>query len=205
MKILLVDDHAIVRFGLRGLIAAETDTRITEASNAADALMSIRLDKPDLILLDLNLAGTSGMELLRQILAEDRTVRVIILTMTRDSLQAARAIKLGAHGYLSKSVTAEELLTAIARVSKGARYIETEIAQKIALQSLSTDDGSIDLTDLELEIIRGLEKGMSAAEIAATLDIERKHVTRILSALKVKLGVSRTSELARFIMKFGTT
>ena len=79
MKILLVDDHAIVRSGLRGLIAAGTDTRIMEVSNAVDALMSTRLDKSDLMLLDLNLAGTSGMEL-RQIPAEDETVRVIILT-----------------------------------------------------------------------------------------------------------------------------
>ena len=203
MKILLVDDHAIVRSGLRSLIATGTDTRIMEASNAADALTSIQLDKPDLILLDLNMAGTSGMELLRQILAADETVRVIILTMTREPLHAARAMKLGAHGYLSKSVTAEELLTAIAKVSQGARYIETEIAQKIALQSLSTDDGSIALTELELEIIRRLEKGMSSAEIANTLCIERKHVTWITSALKVKFGVSRTSELARFIMKLG--
>ena len=129
-----------------------------EASNAADALVSIRADKPDLILLDLNLSGTSGMELRRQIVAEDETVRVIILTMTRDPLHAAHAMKQGAHGYLSKSVTAEELLTAIAKVSGGARFIETEIAEKIALQSLSTNDGSIDLTELELEIIRSVEK-----------------------------------------------
>lgn len=165
--------------------------------------MSIRQDKPDLILLDLNLAGTSGMELLRQILAEDETVRVIILTMTRDLLHAARAIKLGAHGYLSKSVTAEELLTAIAIVSKGVRYGETEIAQKIALQSLATNDGSIDLTELELDIIQCLEKDMSSTEIADALGIERKHVTSVVSALKVKFGVARTSGLARFIIKLG--
>src|SRR3954469_4567632 len=121
MKILLVDDHTIVRSGLRHLLASVADVQILEAANGRDALLRLRQDQPDLVLLDLNLPGMGGLELLRRMLVERKSVRVLVLSMHAEPLYAARAMELGASGYLSKNASAEELLTAVRRALEGGR------------------------------------------------------------------------------------
>src|SRR6202161_2067768 len=169
MNILLVDDHAVVRSGLRNLLTTAMDVRISEAANVRDALSRLRQDRPDLVLLDLNLPGIGGLELLRRMLLEDKAVRILVLSMHAEPLYATRAIELGARGYLSKNASAEELLTAVRRVAEGGRYIENEIAQELALHKVSTGRGPRDLTERDLEIMRLLAEGMSLAEIADAL------------------------------------
>src|SRR5580658_7825233 len=154
MKILLVDDHVVVRSGLRNLLTSVADTQISEAATGRDALLLLRRDHPDLVLLDLNLPGIGGLELLRRMLLEDKAARIVVLTMHAEPLYAARAIELGARGYLSKNTSADELLTAIRRVLDGGRYIENEIAQALALHKASPDRDLRGLSERDLEIMR---------------------------------------------------
>ncbi len=200
MKILLVDDHAIVRSGLRGLLTSVAESQISEAANGRDALLRLRHDRPDLVLLDLNLPGIGGLELLRRMLLEDKTVRILVLSMHAELLYVARAMELGARGYLSKNASAEELLTAVRRVAAGERYIENEIAQELALRAVSPEPALQDLSGRDLEIMRLLAKGMSLAEIADALGVGYKTVANTCSHIKAKLGVTRTNDLVRLAM-----
>jgi DNA-binding NarL/FixJ family response regulator len=203
MKILLVDDHEIVRSGLRNLLTSALDTRISEAATGRDALLRLRRDRPDLVLLDLNLPGIGGLELLRRMLLEDKTARILVLSMHAEPLYATRAIELGARGYLSKNTSAEELLTAVRRVADGGRYIENEIAQALALQKASPERELRGLSERDLEIMRLLAEGMSLTEIADALGIGYKTVANGCSQIKARLGVTRTNELVRLAMTMG--
>ena len=203
MKVLLVDDHEIVRSGLRNLLAVLSDTQISEAATGRDALLRLRQDRPDLVLLDLNLPGIGGLELLRRMLLEDKTAQILVLSMHAEPLYAARAMELGARGYLSKNASAEELLTAVRRVAGGGRYIENDIAQELALQKVSPGHGLQDLTERDLEIMRLLAEGMSLAEIADAMGIGYKTAANACSRIKAKLGVTRTNDLVRLAMTLG--
>jgi two-component system, NarL family, invasion response regulator UvrY len=200
MKVLLVDDHVIVRSGIRGLLTSVAGSQIAEAGNGKEALQRLRQDRPDLVVLDLNLPGIGGLELLRRMLLEDKTLRVLVLSMHAEPLYVARAIELGARGYLSKNATAEELLTAVRRVTAGDRYIEAEIAQDLALQAVSSEQGLRDLTERDLEIMRLLARGMTLAEIADALGVGYKTVANTCTHIKAKLGVTRTNDLVRLAM-----
>jgi DNA-binding NarL/FixJ family response regulator len=203
MKILLVDDHVVVRSGLRNLLTSVAETQISEAATGRDALLRLRQDRPDLVLLDLNLPGIGGLELLRRMLLEDKTVRILVLSMHAEPLYATRAMELGARGYLSKNASAEELLTAVRRVAEGGRYIENEIAQELALQKVSPGHDLQDLTSRDLEIMRLLAEGMSLTEIADALGVGYKTAANACSHIKAKLGVTRTNDLVRIAMTLG--
>jgi two-component system invasion response regulator UvrY len=203
MKVLLVDDHSVVRSGLRALLTSVTDIEALEAPNGRDALVRLRQDQPDLVLLDLNLPGIGGLELLRRMLAENSAVRVVVLSMHTEPLYVARAMQLGAHGYLSKHTSAEELLTAVRLVAAGGRHIENNIAQELALRAVSPGRDLNDLSERDLEIMRLLAEGLGLTEIADALGIGYKTVANACSAIKTKLGVTRTNELVRLAMTLG--
>lgn len=201
MRILLIDDHAVVRAGLRRLLAAMPGAEIVEAATGHDALALMRSARPALIVLDLNLPGLGGLELLRRLLQDDAAVRVVVLSMHAEALYAARALQAGARGYVSKGASPEELLTAIRRVLDGGRYIEAEIAQELALGNAG---GSLQgLTERELEILRLLGDGRSLAEIADSLGLGYKTVANACTGIKAKLGVARTADLVRLSIEMG--
>jgi two-component system invasion response regulator UvrY len=203
MKILLVDDHEIVRSGLRNLLASVFDASISEAVNGREALLLLRRERPDLVLLDLNLPGIGGLELLRRMLLEDQASRILILSMHVESLYATRAIELGARGYLSKNTSSDELLTAVRRVREGGRYIENEVAQELALNKATGGNPLRDLTERDLEIMRLLAEGMTIPEIANALGIGYKTAANGCSLVKARLGVTRTSDVVRLAMTLG--
>jgi two-component system invasion response regulator UvrY len=203
MKVLLVDDHSLVRSGLRALLTSVADIEITEAENGRDALARLRQDRPDLVLLDLNLPGIGGLELLRRMLLEDKSTRILVLSMHAEPLYVARAMELGARGYLSKNASADELLTAVRRTAYGGRYIESEIAQELALRTVTSGHDLRDLTERDLEIMRLLAEGMGLTEIADALGIGYKTVANACSHIKAKLGVTRTNDLVRLAMTLG--
>jgi len=203
MKVLLVDDHAIVRSGVRALLTSAADIQVIEAADGRDALSRLRLERPDLVLLDLNLPGIGGLELLRRMLLEHPGARILVLSMHAEPLYVARAIALGARGYLSKHASADELLTAVRRTADGGRYIENAIAQELALRNTSSRHDPQNLTERELEIMRLLAEGMGLAEIADALGIGYKTVANASSHIKAKLGVTRTSDLVRLAMRLG--
>lgn len=203
MKILLVDDHVIVRSGLRSLLTSAMSSEVLEAATGRDALLMLRRDHPDIVLLDLNLPGIGGLELLRRMMLEDKAARILVLSMHAEPFYAARAMELGARGYLSKNIAADELLTAVRRVIAGGRYIESAIAQELALQKVSPHQGLAELTERDLEIMRLLADGLSITEIADALGVGYKTVANGCSQIKAKLGVGRTGELVRLAMTLG--
>ena len=201
MKILLVDDHIVVREGVRRLLSAMDGVELCEAATGHEALELFRSERPELVLLDLNLDGIGGLELLRRLLAEDESVRIVVFSMHAEPIYAARALRLGARGYVSKSAGADELVTAVKRVAEGGRYVEREIAGELAFNQLSGEDPLQQLTTREIEILRLLGEGNSLTEIAEAIGVAYKTVANTCSIIKSKLGVERTADLIRVSME----
>ena len=197
MKILLVDDHVVVRAGVRRLLATEVDVSILEAESSQEALDICRREQPDLIVLDLNLAGSSGLELLRRLVQLDKAVKVLVLSMHSEPVYAARALQAGARGYVSKSAAAEEFVDAVRQVGKGGHYVEREIAGELAVGRFSQKDPFDELTTREIDILRLLGEGKSYAQIAAALDVSYKTVANSSSLIRQKLAVGTTADLIR--------
>jgi two-component system, NarL family, invasion response regulator UvrY len=203
MKILIVDDHAIVRGGLCRLLATLPGARIREAANGKDALALFRELKPDLTILDLNLPGVGGLELLHRLLLEEPTARILVFSMHAEPLYAARALQAGAQGYVSKSAAPDELLLAVRRIGEGGRYIENELAQELALQPTPRAQSLDRLSEREVEIMRLLGEGRSLTEIADSLGIAYKTVANTCTQIRLKLGVARTADLIRLSIEMG--
>lgn len=204
MKLLIVDDHVVVRQGVCRLLSSLSGISTCEASSAAEALGVFRSHRPDVVLLDLNLVSSSGFELLRRLLLEDKAVRVLVLSMHAEAVYVAHALKAGARGYVSKSATADELLTAIRQVAQGGRYIEREIAAQLAFTQCLSDDPFAQLSTREVDILRLLGEGKSLAAIAQTLGVTYKTTANSCSAIKAKLGLERTADLIRLTFELRT-
>jgi DNA-binding NarL/FixJ family response regulator len=197
MNILIVDDHAVVREGVRRLLSALPGVSFLEAGDAHTALALYRAELPDVAVLDINLAGGSGLQLLVDLRAADRHARVVMFTMHAEPAYAARALRAGAAGYVSKSASAEELVEAVKRVAEGGRYVDRELAAELALLPAASDDPLQRLSAREIEILRLLGEGKSLNEIAATFGIAYKTVANTCTRLKEKLGLERTADLIR--------
>lgn len=197
MKILVIDDHAVVREGIRRLLSTISGAEIHEAATAQDAMTLSRSLNPDVIVLDINLDGSSGLELLRRLKAENVASRIVMFTMHSEPSYAMRALKAGAAGYVSKSAEAGELVTAVKKIASGDRYLDRSMASELVFSSAFTEDPLHKLSNREVEILRLLGEGKSLAEIAATFGIAYKTVANSCSRLKEKLGVERTADLIR--------
>jgi two-component system, NarL family, invasion response regulator UvrY len=198
MRVLIVDDHAVVRQGVRRLLSAISGVTVFEAATAQEALAMARVHAPHVIVLDINLEGASGLELLRLLRKDHDASRVLMFSMHAEPIYASRAIKAGAHGYVCKSASAEELTTAVIKVSEGHRYLDRSIAGGLALSNIRTDDPLSKLTNREIEILRLLGDGKSLQGIADTLGIAYKTVANSCGRLKEKLDLPRTTDLIRF-------
>jgi len=201
MRVLVVDDHAIVRDGLARLLVADGGHDVTQASSGREALAAGRTARPELIILDLNLPGLGGLELLRRLLRLTEA-RILVLSMHAEPLYARRALEAGAAGYVSKNAAPDELLAAVRKVAAGGRYVEAEIAQALALGEA---DALGALGPRDLEIMRLLAGGASLAEIAAALGVGYKTVANNLTLIKSKLGVARTADLVRLAIEAGVS
>jgi len=202
MKLLLVDDHAIVRDGLKRLIASRFAYEVHEAADGREALAMLRRQPVDLVILDLNLPGLGGVELLRRIV-QTGGARVLVFSMHAEPIYVSRAMEAGAAGYISKNIAPDELLTAVQRVASGGRYVEQEIAQSLAVGGAAPSMGQ--LTSRELEIMRLLGQGRSLAEIADAVGLGYKTVANTLTQMKAKLGVARTADLVRMAVEAGVS
>ncbi|HEX3888968.1 MAG TPA: response regulator transcription factor [Phenylobacterium sp.] len=198
MKTLLVDDHAIVRDGLRRLLIDLGIGPIVEAGSGRAALALARTERPELVILDLNLPDLGGLEVLSRLLREDRALRVLVLTMHAEPLYATRALQAGAKGYVSKASSPAEITAAIQAVARGDGYVEAKVAQAIALGAQTAFDN---LSARDLEILRLLAEGRSLGEIATALGVAYKTAANSCTQLKDKLGVSRTGELIRMAVE----
>lgn len=203
MKVLIVDDHPIVHAGLRRLISVEQDAQIREAATAKEALASFKEDRPDLVIMDLNLPGSGGLETIRRLKIEDNSARVLVFSVHDDSIHVARAFEAGALGYVTKNAPPDQISQAIFRVAAGHNYIEPQIAQELALLSVHTSRRSPlshplnKLTRRDLEILRLLGEGYSLPRIADTIGLSYKTVANNCNHMKTKLGLARTADLIR--------
>ncbi len=204
MKVLLVDDHAIVRDGLKRLLATSFTVELREVADGREALAALRRETFDIVILDLNLPGIGGIELLKRVLLVSRA-KVLIFSMHAEPLYVTRALDAGAAGYISKNIAPDELIAAVQRLAAGGRYVEQEIAQQLALGSGATSQTMGQLTARELEIMRLLGQGRSVAEIAAVIGVGYKTVANTLSQMKMKLGAARTADLVRMAVEAGVS
>ena len=197
MKLLLVDDHTVVREGVRRLLSVSVEAVVVEARTGREALTVFRAEKPEVVILDLNLPGAGGLDLLRRLLIEDPKTRVLIFSMHTTPLYVARALQAGAKGYISKGADADELVHAIRQVMAGGRYVERDLASDLAMNVLGSDESGKALSARELDIMRLLAKGKGLSDIADALGISYKTVANTCTAIKHKLLVERTSDLIR--------
>jgi DNA-binding NarL/FixJ family response regulator len=203
VNILIVDDHAIVRAGLRRLLRGLFDGEILEAATGREALALARGSVLDLVLLDMNLPELGGLELLSRLATVAPTLPVLVLSMHAEPLYVTRAMEAGARGYVSKNIAPEELVTAIKQVASGGRYIEGELAQALVLNQATAVEPLEQLTPRDLEIMRLLAQGRSLSEIADALGLGYKTIANTCTQIKVKLGVNRTADLVRLALEAG--
>lgn len=206
MRILIVEDHPIVRGGLRRLLAAEPEAEVLEAANGKEALSAFREQRPALVILDLNLPGMGGLELIVRLKIVDAEARILILSMHADLIHVTRALQAGAAGYVSKNAPPDEILEAIRRVAAGRTYVEHEIAEELAFANLRTPSHPLkDLSSRDLEILRLLAQGCTLPQIADALGVSYKTAANNCTQIKAKLGAANTAQLIRIAIQSGLT
>jgi two-component system, NarL family, invasion response regulator UvrY len=204
MRVLIVDDHPIVASGCRALLSGDADVVLLEAADAESGETSFITERPDLCVIDINLPTVSGFELARRILARDAGARLIMFSMNDDPVFAARAIDIGAKGYVSKSGDPNDLVEAIREVARGGSYLPPAIARSIAFAGAAVAQSPLaKLTSRELEILRLLSAGKSLAEIAWMIHSSYKTVANTSSIIRQKLGVRTSGELVRLAIENG--
>ncbi len=205
VTIVLVDDHAVVRAGVRRLLEQEAlfDV-IGEAESGEKAYHMFGELKPDVMVMDLSMPGMGGLEAIRRILMRHERARILVLTMHEDLSFANQALKLGAKGYLIKNTLGDDLVKSIQTVSRGEVFLSDEIAKKMAMQSISGEQDPIhELSAREFEIFRLLAEGLEIDAIAATLNISSKTVSNYQTMIKQKLNINTPVELIRYAIKAG--
>jgi two-component system, NarL family, invasion response regulator UvrY len=202
MRVLIVDDHPIVASGCRALLAGDADIAILEASDAESGEKAFVAEKPDVSVLDINLPTVSGFELARRILGHTASARLIMFSMNDDPVFAARAIEVGAKGYVSKAGDPNDLVEAIREVNKGGVYLPAAIARGVAFAGPAFAQSPLSkLTSREIEILRLLSAGKSLSEIAWLVHSSYKTIANTSSIIRQKLGLRSSSELVRFAIE----
>ena len=198
-KVLLVDDHAVVRQGYRRLLEDEPGIRVIgEASNAAQACEQARLLGPDVVVMDIALPGLSGIEATRRMLRDQPQLRILMFSMYDDAIYARRALEAGALGYLSKASAPEVLVQAIYAVSRAERYVSPDVATNIARAAAQPGKSEIEaLTPREFEVLRLLVQGETVRSISEKLALSEKTIANHQSAIREKLGARNSAQLAR--------
>jgi DNA-binding NarL/FixJ family response regulator len=204
MRVLIVDDHPIVASGCRAVLAADPEIVVLEASDAEGGERAFVAEHPDICVIDINLPTVSGYELARRILARDASARIIMFSMNDDPIFAARAIEVGAKGYVSKSGDPCDLIDAIRQVGSGGTYLPNAMARSIAFAGPAFAQSPLSkLTPREMEVLRLLSSGKSLSEIAWLVHSSYKTVANTSSIMRQKLGVRTSAELVRLAIEHG--
>jgi two-component system, NarL family, invasion response regulator UvrY len=206
MRVLIVDDHPIVASGCRTVLADEPDIALLEASDAESAERVFVAEHPDICIIDINLPTVSGFELARRILAHRASARIIMFSMNDDPVFVARAIEIGAKGYVAKTGDPNDLVEAIREVGKGGVYLPPAIARSIAFAGPAVARSPLSkLNSREMEILRLLSAGKSLSEIAWLVHSPYKTVANTSSIIRQKLGVRTSAELVRLAIESGVS
>jgi DNA-binding NarL/FixJ family response regulator len=203
--IVLVDDHAVVRAGVRRLLEQEPLFEVIgEAESGEKAYQIFGELKPDVMVMDLSMPGMGGLEGIRRILMRYQKAKILVLSMHEDLSFANQALKLGAKGYLTKNTLADDLVKSIETVTQGDVFLSDEIAKKMAMQSISGNQDPVhELSAREFEIFRLLAEGFDIDAIASTLNISSKTVSNYQTMIKQKLNINTPIELIRYAIKVG--
>jgi len=206
IRLVIADDHAIVREGLKRIVAEAPDLHVeAEAAEGNEVIKLVRERDFDVLVTDLSMPGRSGMELIKLAKTEKPKLRILVLSMHQESQYAVRAIKSGASGYLTKESAPGELVQAIRKIAGGGAYISAEVAEQLALGAMPGGEKPPHemLSDREFEVFRRLVAGASVTEIAASLKLSVKTVSTHKSNLMSKLGISNPSDLVRYAIRHG--
>jgi len=205
ITVLLVDDHAVVREGYRRLLERQGDILVIgEAADAAKAHALFSALHPQIVVLDITLPGTSGMEALRRMLVYRPGTRVLVFSMHEEAIFARRALQAGAFGYLTKASAPNVLVEAVHAVAQGKKYLSADIARKLALREAGVEQQGADkLSAREFEVLRLLAQGRSVKEIAESLGLNSKTVANHQSTIKQKLGATSALQLMLIAQRLG--
>lgn len=204
IRVVIADDHTIVREGLKQLLLTSGDFDVVgEARDGYEVVQLVRAAEFDVLLLDMSMPGKSGMELIKQVKAEKPKLRVLVLSMHQEHQYAVRAIKAGASGYLTKESASTQLVSAIHKVSTGGAFISAEVAEALALGAMPHAEGPPHgaLSDREFQVFRMLASGTSVSDIASQLNLSVKTVSTHKARLMEKLGVQNQTALIHYALK----
>jgi len=204
VRVVIADDHTIVREGLKQLLLAAGVFEIAgEARDGHEVLKLAREMDFDVLLLDLSMPGKSGMDLIKQVKSERPRLRILVLSMHQEHQYAVRAIKAGASGYLTKDSASTQLVSAIEKVAGGGAFISAEVAEQLALGAMPQTEGPphTSLSDREYQVFRMLVSGRAVSEIASELNLSVKTVSTHKARLMEKMGIDNQAELVRYAMR----
>lgn len=204
IRIVLIDDHAVVRTGYRRLLSAEPDFEVVgEAASAEEANALVLRTQPTVAVVDLSLKGSSGLEAIRGMLARQAGLRILVLSMHDGAGHVTQALKSGAHGYLTKYCEPDEVIDAIRRVASGRRAFSPEIADILAGEAVDGEGTLKQLTPREFEVLRLLASGESASHIANSMHLSQKTIFNYLSLIRQKLDADSDFKLLHFAAQHG--
>jgi DNA-binding NarL/FixJ family response regulator len=205
IRIMLVDDHAVVRAGYRFLLENVQDIEVVaEAASGEDALARYAQINPDVLVIDLTMPGIGGMETIRRLRAQRPEARILVFSMHENAALVEHALQAGVSGYISKNSSPESLVTAVRRIAAGNIYIDSELAQTLVVQqSLGQREALADLSTRELQILKQFAEARSIDEIAESLSLSSKTIANYLSQIKDKLQVGSSTELVRLAISKG--
>jgi DNA-binding NarL/FixJ family response regulator len=204
IKIVLIDDHSVVRTGYRRLLSAEPDLEVVgEAATSDEANALVQRLQPNVALVDLSLKGSSGLEAIRGMLVRHPEIRILVLSMHDSAGHVKQAMKSGAHGYLTKFSDPGEVIDGIRRIANGKRVFSPEIADVLANEALEGDAALQNLTPREFEVLRMLVKGESTQEIANSMHLSPKTILNYLTFIRQKLDVDSDFKLLHLAARHG--
>ena len=203
IRLLLADDHTIVRNGLKQIMAGTTDIVVAgEASSGAEVLEIARKIKFDLLLLDLNMPGVSGPDLIRRVLAENQLVRILVLSMHNESQVVSRALQAGACGYVTKDSDQEILISAIRAVAAGGKFIDPALVEAMVFGDIESNSSPHNvLSDRELQVLHMVAAGHKVGAIADTLYLSAKTISTHKANLMQKLNIKNNADLVRYAIR----
>jgi two-component system invasion response regulator UvrY len=204
IRVMLVDDHVLVRMGFRMLLANAQVEVAAEADTGEQACRDYARAAPDVVVMDLSMPGMGGLEALRRILAQDPKARVLALSAHEDTAHPRRVLRAGAMGYLAKRSAPDELIAAVRAVAQGRRYVDARTAQALATAAPGADRSPAEqLSEREFSVFLQLARGMTVAQIAENLKLSPSTVGTHLYHVKQKLGATNQSELTLIALRWG--
>lgn len=204
IRVLLVDDHAVVRAGYQMLLQNTDDIEVVSEADSGELACKHYVDsEPDVVVMDLSMPGMGGLEAIRRIVARDSDARILVFSMHESTVFVEQALQAGARGYITKSSAPEVLIEAIRELAAGKSHIDSEIAQQLAFKKSKGEDTPFsDLSTREFEIFCLLAEGLNTSEISKRLSLSYKTVANYSTQIKSKLEVSTVAEIARIAIRY---